>query len=48
MDPDYASVSHRGDEFNHVRKRQMMVKRAGNQAGKKTQGVECTWLRERV
>lgn len=48
MDPDFASVSHRGDKFNHERKRQTMVKRVGNHGGNKTQGAECTWFREKV
>lgn len=48
MGPDFASVSHWGDELNHERKRQTMVKRAGNHGGNKTQGVECTWFREMV
>lgn len=48
MDPGFASVSHRGDEFNHERKRQTRIKRAGNHGGNKTEGVECTWFREMV
>lgn len=42
MDPEFALVSNKGDEFNHKSKRQTMGTRAGNHGGNKTQGVQCT------
>lgn len=46
MDPDFASVSHKGGELKHESKRQAMGTRAGNHGGKKPQGVQCIWFRE--